>query len=76
MKTKVLNLDNKSAGDVELNDAIFGLEPRADLIQQFFRVQLWGFLRHEGAAKPERPAARPGPLFGIGADSRRGGQGR
>jgi len=38
MKTKVLNLDNKGAGDVELNDAIFGLEPRADLIQ---RVVLW-----------------------------------
>ncbi|MBN9590397.1 MAG: 50S ribosomal protein L4 [Alphaproteobacteria bacterium 64-11] len=38
MKTKVLNLDNKAAGDVELNDAIFGLEPRADLIQ---RVIVW-----------------------------------
>ena len=38
MKTKVLNLDNKSAGDVELNDTIFGLEPRADLIQ---RVVVW-----------------------------------
>lgn len=38
MKTKVLNLDNKSAGDVELNDDIFGLEPRADLIQ---RVVVW-----------------------------------
>ncbi|HEU4548237.1 MAG TPA: 50S ribosomal protein L4 [Rhizomicrobium sp.] len=38
MKTKVLNLDNKSAGDVDLNDAIFGLEPRADLIQ---RVIVW-----------------------------------
>ncbi|MGA9795213.1 MAG: 50S ribosomal protein L4 [Rhizomicrobium sp.] len=38
MKTKVLNLDNKSAGDVELKDEIFGLEPRADLIQ---RVVVW-----------------------------------
>ena len=38
MKTKVLNLDNKAAGDVELNDAIFGLEPRQDLIQ---RVVIW-----------------------------------
>jgi large subunit ribosomal protein L4 len=38
MKTKVLNLDNKAAGDVELNDSIFGLEPRADLIQ---RVVVW-----------------------------------
>ncbi len=38
MKTKVLNLDNKAAGEVELKDAIFGLEPRADLIQ---RVVVW-----------------------------------
>src|ERR1044072_4355638 len=38
MKTKVLNLDNKAAGDVDLNDAIFGLEPRQDLIQ---RVVVW-----------------------------------
>src|SRR5215475_9776406 len=38
MKTKVLNLDNKSAGDVELNDDIYGLEPRQDLIQ---RVVVW-----------------------------------
>ena len=38
MKTKVLNLDNKAAGDVELSDAIFGLEPRQDLIQ---RVIVW-----------------------------------
>jgi len=38
VKTKVLDLDNKAAGDVELDDAIFGLEPRADLIQ---RVVVW-----------------------------------
>jgi large subunit ribosomal protein L4 len=38
MKTKILNLDNKAAGDVELSDAIFGLEPRQDLIQ---RVVVW-----------------------------------
>ena len=38
VKTKVLNLDNKAAGEIELNDAIFGLEPRADLIQ---RVVVW-----------------------------------
>ena len=38
MKTKILSLDNKSSGDVELNDAIFGLEPRADLIH---RVVVW-----------------------------------
>ena len=38
MKSKILNLDNKAAGDVELDDAIFGLEPRQDLIQ---RVVVW-----------------------------------
>src|ERR1700683_273853 len=38
MKSKILNLDNKAAGDVELSDAIFGLEPRRDLIQ---RVVVW-----------------------------------
>ncbi len=38
MKTKVLNLDNKASGEIDLSDAIFGLEPRADLIQ---RVVVW-----------------------------------
>src|ERR1700743_1689719 len=38
MKNKVLNLDNKAAGDVALNDAIFGLEPRPYLSQ---RVVVW-----------------------------------
>jgi large subunit ribosomal protein L4 len=38
MKTKVLSLDNKASGEVELKDDIFGLEPRADLIQ---RVVVW-----------------------------------
>jgi large subunit ribosomal protein L4 len=38
MKTKVVNLDNKASGEVELKDDIFGLEPRADLIQ---RVVVW-----------------------------------
>jgi len=38
MKTKVLNLDNAASGEIELADAIYGLEPRADLIQ---RVVVW-----------------------------------
>ena len=38
MKLKVLNLDAKSAGEIELKDEIFGLEPRTDLIQ---RVIVW-----------------------------------
>ena len=38
MKQKVLTLDAKSAGEIDLKDEIFGLEPRADLIQ---RVIVW-----------------------------------
>jgi large subunit ribosomal protein L4 len=38
MKTQVLNLDNKANGEIELNDSIYGLEPRPDLIQ---RVIVW-----------------------------------
>ncbi len=38
MKTKVLNLDAKDKGEIELNDLIFGLEPREDLLQ---RVVVW-----------------------------------
>src|SRR4051812_49717860 len=38
MKAKVLNLDNKAAGEIELADSIYGLEPRPDLIQ---RVVEW-----------------------------------
>lgn len=38
MKTKVVNLDNKAAGEVELDAAVFGLPVRADLLQ---RVVEW-----------------------------------
>ncbi len=38
MKAKVLNLDSTDAGEIDLNDDIYGLEPRADLIQ---RVIVW-----------------------------------
>src|SRR5262245_7089681 len=38
MKQKVLNLDAQSAGEIKLKDEIFGLTPRADLIQ---RVVVW-----------------------------------
>lgn len=38
MKTKVVNLDNKASGEVELDAAIFGLPVRADLLQ---RVVEW-----------------------------------
>ena len=40
MDRKVTSLDGKSAGTVSLPDEIFGLEPRADIIQRMVRYQL------------------------------------
>ena len=40
MKTDVINLDAGKAGSIDLNDAIFGLEPRADILHRVVRYQL------------------------------------
>ena len=39
MKADAIKLDGKSAGSVELSDAIFGLEPRADILHRVVRWQ-------------------------------------
>jgi large subunit ribosomal protein L4 len=39
MKAQVKTLDAGSAGELELDDAIFGLEPRTDLIHRMVRYQ-------------------------------------
>jgi large subunit ribosomal protein L4 len=40
MRAEVKTLDAGNAGEIELNDAIFGLEPRSDLIHRMVRYQL------------------------------------
>ena len=40
MKQDILNLDNKNVGTIELNDSIFGLDVRADILQRVVRWQL------------------------------------
>ena len=40
MKSEVITLDAASAGEVELDDAIFGLEPRKDILHRVVRWQL------------------------------------
>ncbi|MBB3810810.1 50S ribosomal protein L4 [Pseudochelatococcus contaminans] len=40
MKLDITTLDGGTAGAIELDDAIFGLEPRLDLIQRYVRWQL------------------------------------
>ena len=39
MKTDAIKLDGGKAGSVDLNDAIFGLEPRADILHRVVRWQ-------------------------------------
>jgi large subunit ribosomal protein L4 len=40
MKLNVTTLEGKDAGSIELSDAIFGLDPRADIIQRCVNWQL------------------------------------
>lgn len=64
MKVKVQKIDGKAAGDVELNDAVFGLEPRADILH---RVVTWQLENRRATARPTRErsdVARTGKKFG------------
>jgi large subunit ribosomal protein L4 len=54
MKIKVLNLDASAAGDIELNDAVFGVEPRADILH---RVVTWQLETRRGTARGTRERA-------------------
>ena len=40
MKADIITLDGASAGSLELKDEIFGLEPRADILQRMVTYQL------------------------------------
>lgn len=40
LKLKTVNLDNKPGKDVDLNDSIFGVEPRSDIMARVVRWQL------------------------------------
>ncbi len=40
MKADVIKLDSKAAGSIDLDDTIFGLEPRADILHRVVRYQL------------------------------------
>ncbi|MBN9504482.1 MAG: 50S ribosomal protein L4 [Altererythrobacter sp.] len=64
MKVKVQKLDGKAAGDIELNDAVFGVEPRADILH---RVVTWQLENRRGTARPTRErsdVARTGKKWG------------
>jgi large subunit ribosomal protein L4 len=54
MKIEVKTLDAGTAGDIELNDAVFGLEPRADILH---RVVTWQLEKRRGTARGTRERA-------------------
>ena len=65
MKVKVSSFDAKAkAADVELNDEVFGLDPRADILH---RVVTWQLEKRRGTARGTRErsdVARTGKKFG------------
>ncbi len=61
MKVKVQKLDGKASGDIELSDAVFGVEPRADILH---RVVTW---QRENARATARPAQERSDVNRTGA---------
>lgn len=64
MKVQVKTLAGASAGEVELNAEVFGLEPRADILH---RVVTWQLEKRRGTARGARErsdVARTGKKFG------------
>ena len=64
MKLKVKTLDAKAKGDIELNDDVFGVEARADILH---RVVNWQREKARGTARAVRErgdVARTGKKFG------------
>ncbi|WMT90285.1 50S ribosomal protein L4 [Pelagibacterium sp. H642] len=64
MELQVTTLEGKSAGKVTLDDAVFGLEPRADLIQRMVRYQLLKRMAGTHAVKNRADVAMTGKKFG------------
>lgn len=52
MKVDVLNLDNKKAGAIDLDETIFGLEPRRDILHRMVVYQLAKRQQGTHKAKP------------------------
>lgn len=64
MKTDVQTLDAKKAGTVDLSDAIFGLEPRADILHRMVTWQLAKRRAGTHKTKGRSEISRTGAKFG------------
>ncbi|MFC7536672.1 50S ribosomal protein L4 [Sphingomonas sp. GCM10030256] len=64
MKVPVKTLDAQAGGDLELNDAVFGVEPRADILHRVVTWQLWNRRAPARATRERSDVARTGKKFG------------
>src|SRR6478672_7043350 len=64
MKVKVQTLDAKAGGDIELNDEIFAVEPRADILHRVVTWQLINRRAPARAARERSDVARTGKKYG------------
>src|SRR5436189_1248051 len=64
MKVKVQSLDAGKGGDIELNDEIFAVEPRADILHRVVTWQLINRRAPARAARERSDVARTGKKFG------------
>ena len=64
MKVKVQTLDAKAGGDIQLDDAVFGVEPRADILHRVVTWQLVNRRAPARAARERSEVARTGKKFG------------
>ena len=64
MKVQVQTLDAGKGGDIELNDEIFGVEPRSDILHRVVTWQLVNRRAPARAARERSDVARTGKKFG------------
>jgi len=64
MKVKVQTLDAKAGGDIQLDEAVFGVEPRADILHRVVTWQLINRRAPARAARERSDVARTGKKFG------------
>src|ERR671926_962249 len=64
MKVKVQTLDAKTGGDLELNDEIFAVEPRADILHRVVTWQLINRRAPARAARERSDVSRTGKKWG------------
>ena len=64
MKVKVQTLDAKAGGDIQLDEAVFGIEPRADILHRVVTWQLINRRAPARAARERSDVARTGKKFG------------